>query len=164
MTNAMNRLGPAKVWPALGDAVAKTGAVLALALLAGVGQNANAQASKAASAAKQPPPYLVDISWGAQGQFNMDKDIAPGKFVEACGQLLAGAKVAWRFAASAATDFNIHYHLGKEVFYPAQLKQTQRAQDELLVTLTQDYCWMWTNKGTAPVRLQLVLNAISVKK
>jgi hypothetical protein len=133
-------------------------------VLAIASPGANAQASKAASAAKPPPPYLVDIAWGAQGQFSMDKNIAPGKFVEACGKLDAGAKVAWRFEANAATDFNIHYHVGKDVVYPAQLRQTQGAQDELLVSLAQDYCWMWTNKGAAAVRLQATLGKTQATK
>ena len=93
---------------------------------------------------------LVDIGWDSQSRFQHGT-------VEACGTLEAGQAVQSSFEASAPLDFNIHYHLGKDVVFPAKQAQVARGRDRLAVALTQDYCWMWTNKGAAPVTLQLQL-------
>jgi hypothetical protein len=100
--------------------------------------------------------HIADIAWG-DGGYRHAVTVAPGRFFEACGKLEAGAAVRWQFDAAAALDFNIHYHLGKEVVYPAQLKGVERAADTLAVRQAQDYCWMWTNRGAAPVKLELHL-------
>ena len=120
--------------------------------------DAQAQVAKASAAAKSPPPYLVDIAWDAAGQFTVNKSIAAGKFIEVCGKLPAQAKVRWQFETSGATDFNIHYHVGKDVVYPNEQKQVTSAQGELLIALDQDYCWMWTNKGAAATTLMVRLS------
>jgi hypothetical protein len=54
-------------------------------------------------------------------------------------------------------DFNIHYHVGKEAVFPAKQAQVSSGRDTLSVTVGQDYCWMWTNKGSAPVSLTIDL-------
>ena len=97
---------------------------------------------------------LVEVVWSSEGTFKQDKQVVAGKFVEVCTKLPAGQKVAWSFDASGPTDFNIHYHVGKEVVFPAKLSQVARGQDTLRVTVEQDYCWMWTNKTTLPVTLK----------
>ena len=93
---------------------------------------------------------LVDIRWSPEGRFVHQAPIAAGQFVEVCGKLAAGDRVRWRFTASAPLDFNIHYHVGKDVVYPVKQLQVSSAQAELPVSAPQDYCWMWTNKGSAP--------------
>jgi len=97
---------------------------------------------------------IVELVWGSGGAFTQQKRIAPGKFVEVCGKLPAGANVAWSFEASAPTDFNIHYHQGKDVVFPAKISQVARGQNTLRVKVEQDYCWMWTNKTAEPVLLK----------
>jgi hypothetical protein len=54
-------------------------------------------------------------------------------------------------------DFNIHYHVGKDVVFPAKQAQVAAGRDVLRVAAAQDYCWMWTNKGTQPVSLTVEL-------
>jgi hypothetical protein len=101
--------------------------------------------------------HIVDIAWNAQGAFRHERNVAAGKFVELCGKLPGGAKVQWRYDAGAAVDFNIHYHRGKEVVVPAEAKQATRGADTLAVSVAEEYCWMWTNKTAAPVRLAVQL-------
>lgn len=91
---------------------------------------------------------LVEIVWSGDGTQTLQREFAPGKFIELCGRLPAGATIRWSFEASGPTDFNIHYHQGREVVYPAQLAGVASAKDALVVRVDQDYCWMWTN-GTA---------------
>lgn len=63
----------------------------------------------------------------------------------------AGDGVRWSFQTAAPVDFNIHHHVGKEAVFPAKQPQVSAGRDTLKVTVAQDYCWMWTKKGTAPV-------------
>jgi len=96
---------------------------------------------------------VIDIAWDAQQVFSRKVEVAPAKFVEVCGKLAAPTKVAWEFEASAALNFNVHYHEGKDVRFPAKQDGTAKLQGELKVDHDQDYCWMWTNKGKTPVSL-----------
>lgn len=91
---------------------------------------------------------LVEIVWSGDGTQTLQRELAPGRFIELCGRLPAGATIRWSFEASGPTDFNIHYHQDREVVYPAQLAGVANAKDALVVRVDQDYCWMWTN-GTA---------------
>lgn len=100
---------------------------------------------------------LIDIAWGEQGRFERRVTVAPGQFAEVCGKLTRADTVTWRFDATAALDFNIHYHEGKDVRYPERRDALASASGQLRVALDQDYCWMWTNKAGRPVELQLLL-------
>jgi hypothetical protein len=101
---------------------------------------------------------IVDIRWAADGAFAHEAKIAPGKFVELCGKLPAGAKVRWHFEAGAPMDFNVHYHLGEKVVYPFKMNAVAAAQDVLETKLAQDYCWMWTYKGSSAATLSVRLS------
>ena len=100
---------------------------------------------------------IVAPDWRADGSFEHSAELAPGKFLEVCGKLPKAAQVGWQFEASAAVDFNIHYHLGKAVVYPAKLAHSPGASGRLEAELEQDYCWMWSNKGKVPARISLKL-------
>ena len=100
---------------------------------------------------------VVDIRWSADGRFTHQGTIAAGKFVELCGKLPAGLKVRWDFDASTPVDFNLHYHLGKEVVFPNKLSAVANAKDTLDTKIEQDYCWMWSNKSAAPATLSVTL-------
>ena len=101
--------------------------------------------------------HIVDIAWPPDGRFAHKAQIAAGKFVEVCGKLAVGEGVRWSFATAAPVDFNIHYHVGKEAVFPAKQAQVNSGRDTLNVAVAQDYCWMWTNKGSAPVSLTVEL-------
>ncbi len=100
---------------------------------------------------------VVDISWDSGGRMERAMTVAAGKFAEVCGKLRKGQAVAWTFKAGAAMDFNIHYHQGKEVIFPAEMKGATESGGTLPVNLDQDYCWMWTNKSAQPASLQFTL-------
>lgn len=101
---------------------------------------------------------IVDIAWDPSGRFERSVNVAPGKFAEVCGKLPMGAKVRWDFEASVPLDFNVHYHVDKEVVFPSKLVAVSIAKDTLDAKIEQDYCWMWRNKSAAQatvmVRLQ----------
>jgi hypothetical protein len=100
---------------------------------------------------------LVELQWSAAGEFEHRFEIAPAKFAEVCGKLARGARVAWRFDGSAPSDFNIHYHAGNKVVFPAQRKGVTASRGTFKARIDQDYCWMWTNPSAAPLTLRVHL-------
>ena len=100
---------------------------------------------------------VVTIAWDAAGKFQHSQDIAPGKFAEVCGKLNREQAIRWSFQANAPLNFNIHYHEGKKVEYPAKQDGVHESQGTLTVPLDQDYCWMWVNKSSVPIPLQVKL-------
>ncbi len=100
---------------------------------------------------------VVPIRWSADGRFAHQGTVAAGKWVELCGKLPAGHRVAWSFDAAGPLDFNLHYHQGKAVVTPARLVQASQGRQTLLTQVAQDYCWMWTNKASAGVDLTVLL-------
>lgn len=103
---------------------------------------------------------LSDIQWAADGSAVREFQVAPGKFAEWCGPLRRGEKVRWQFEASGPLNFNVHYHEGKEVRFPARQEGAAKADSTLEAALDQDYCWMWTNKSAAPVALKAGLRKL----
>ena len=100
---------------------------------------------------------VADIQWSETGSSSREFRVEPGKFAEWCGKLRAGEKITWRYESAAALNFNIHYHEGKEVRFPAKQDGASTAEGVLQVASDQDYCWMWTNKSAAPVALKATL-------
>ena len=100
---------------------------------------------------------VVDISWDVSGRFETLLSVAPGKFAEVCGRLTQGQSIAWSFIGDKPMNFNIHYHERKQVVFPAKQDGASQVEGLLNVSVGQDYCWMWTNKGTSPAKLQLTL-------
>jgi hypothetical protein len=98
---------------------------------------------------------IVDLKFDASGRFERQLVLKPRGFVEVCGALAAGQAVHWSFQADAALDFNIHYHQGKDVHYPAKMGATREAKGELQADSAQDYCWMWAAPGAATLRVAL---------
>ena len=100
---------------------------------------------------------IVRIAWGDAGRFERTVSIASGKMIEVCGRIPAGLHIQWTFSAEGPTEFNIHYHEGKEVIFPAKQSNVSRLAGELRTTSEQDYCWMWSNNGPTTVAVQLAL-------
>ena len=99
---------------------------------------------------------IVQVDWTDRAFARMSS-IAPKKFLEICGALKKGETIAWQFKGSAATDFNIHYHVGKKVSYPQKRNGVASASGKLAVPIDQDYCWMWTNQSTEPINMSVTL-------
>jgi hypothetical protein len=98
------------------------------------------------------------IEWDGRERHDRSHDVAGGKFTELCAKLGAGDRVQWSFAADRPLDFNIHYHVGKDVRYPAKAEGSTGSSGMLAVTEPQDYCWMWSNRGSASVEVKAKLD------
>lgn len=116
-----------------------------------------AMAAGFACASEPALAQLVPVEWDATGRFAKDLPVPAGKFVEVCEKLAKGSTITWAFDAAAPLNFNIHYHEGKEVHFPAKKDQVAQDSGTLAVALDQDYCWMWSNKTQAPVSIKLTL-------
>lgn len=79
------------------------------------------------------------------------------EFQEVYVPLQQGQVVDWSFQASAALDFNIRYHDGDEVVYPARQEGTTGIAAQLEAPLDQTYCWMWSNPTDGPTSINLEL-------
>jgi sugar phosphate isomerase/epimerase len=99
----------------------------------------------------------IPLEWSSDGRFVRELTVRATKFVEVCGKLPAQAKVQWAFEAGARLNFNVHYHQGKEVHYPAKRDRVVRASGTLDAKLEQDYCWMWINKSPRDATLRMEL-------
>lgn len=97
--------------------------------------------------------HLVPLRWSASGAFEHRATVADGRFVEVCGALPLGAEVGWRFKLSEPAEFNIHYHVGKDVVYPVKLPSVREAAQTLRVASKEDHCWMWTNRSGRPMEV-----------
>ncbi|MEY3140460.1 MAG: hypothetical protein RL298_1201 [Pseudomonadota bacterium] len=106
---------------------------------------------------------LISFKLDANLSFKTQTNIQPGKFSEVCGKLKKGNLIRWQFDSSAPLDFNIHYHEGKEVIFPYKMNAIKSAKEELLISLDQDYCWMWTNKSSEAVKLEMNLRNVQAQ-
>ena len=100
---------------------------------------------------------IIHVDWTERG-FSHTSSIAPTKILEVCDRSKQGEAITWQFKGSAATDFNIHYHVGKQVSYPKKGKGVMADSGKLAIPADRSYCWMWTNKGKAPVNLSVKLS------
>lgn len=100
---------------------------------------------------------IIELKFPAGGEARHAESVAPGKFLEVCGKLVKGQVVKWSFKADGKTNFNVHYHVGKDVVFPEKTDGIAAAEGELKVAIDQDYCWMWSNKGSSAVALEAVL-------
>ena len=76
-------------------------------------------------------------------------DIAPGKVSEVCMPLDEGDTLRWRFKANAALDFNLHYHVDKQVLMPVDRKAVAADSGEQSIDRRNDWCLMWTAPAKA---------------
>ena len=74
-----------------------------------------------------------------------------------------GNLIRWQFDSSAPLDFNIHYHEGKEIIFPYKMNNMKSAKEEFLISLDQDFCWMWTNKSGEAVKLEMNLRNVQAQ-
>jgi Cu/Ag efflux protein CusF len=102
-------------------------------------------------------PELIDIQWDSAGQFSQPLNVAPARFVEVCGKLAKGQLITWSFEGAIPLSFNIHYHEGQNVSFPAKQDGVASLNGTLTVPVDQEYCWMWENKAASPASIALRL-------
>ena len=84
----------------------------------------------------------------------VEKTLAPGKVHEECMTLDKSQQIDFSYTADFAVGFNLHYHVGKEVFFPVQQEGKSEFKSHFKPSSKQDYCLMWTNAATHPVLIR----------
>ena len=87
--------------------------------------------------------HIIHVTWDSDRSYRAELQIAKGKLKEACVDLKEGERIRWSFKADANTSFNIHYHEGEKVTFPAKKENVAADEGVLDVAVTQGYCWMW---------------------
>lgn len=100
---------------------------------------------------------VVTIDWGSNQRFDLQREVAPGQVLEVCGALLGGQGVQWQFTSSQPVAFNIHHHIGRQVFYAAKRHQTRGLTQRFVPPEANTYCWMWTAPPKTATNVVLTL-------
>jgi len=100
---------------------------------------------------------VLEIQWDSKGRFEKAVSVPPGKFAELCGKLAKGDKVGWSFKSEGPVNFNIHHHEGENVAYSTKQTAVNSGEGTLDANSAQEYCWMWSNKGSAEISMTLGL-------
>ena len=100
---------------------------------------------------------VIDIAWDGRGEFGKSVAVPAGGFAELCGKLGGGQKILWQFSGKAPMDFNIHYHVGDKVQFPAKQDAIAASDGVLETSESQDYCWMWRNRSKEAITVEVAL-------
>ena len=84
--------------------------------------------------------------------------VKPRGFAEECFKLPGGETIGYAFESSAAMDFNIHFHRGKDVVYPVKVDAVRRADERFTAPSAEEFCLMWTNGTAAMVTVKGTLS------
>lgn len=87
--------------------------------------------------------HIIEVSRNDLRAYQQTIAVPKGKFKELCVALKMGDAYEWSFTSSAETDFNVHYHKGKETVFPAKSAGVREAAGTLRAELDEHYCWMW---------------------
>src|SRR3954468_6535021 len=75
---------------------------------------------------------------------SIDVALAPRESHEECMRLEKDDERRYSWKATAAVDFNIHYHDATEALYPVKRDGMRGDGGAFKPKTAQDYCWMWT--------------------
>ena len=79
-------------------------------------------------------------------------NLHPKDKYEKCVQLQARQSLDYAFEATDSLVFNLHYHVGKEEFFPEE-QTTATLKGTFVAEESRIYCLMWGNSGDQQVRL-----------
>lgn len=98
------------------------------------------------------------VGWPASaasaGDGPFELTVKPGGFGERCLRVERDGALGYEFSADGDVDFNLHYHRGKEIFYPVRSTAVRGDRSRFIAPAADDYCLMWENRGALPVRIQ----------
>lgn len=72
--------------------------------------------------------------------------IAAGKAEEVCVALAKGEGFDFSFRADAPVDFNVHYHVGRKVVTPIDVRRVMRQTGRVVAKTKREHCMMWGAK------------------
>jgi len=84
---------------------------------------------------------------------HVDVVLQPGKIHEDCFSLRPHQHVQYNFKLDRPGKFNLHYHKGKEVFYPIRSESVSEQKGDYVAAVAQDYCLMWSGRKEGDTKL-----------
>lgn len=99
-----------------------------------------------------PDPAAIDAK---QARFEEMVSVDAGSHKELCFQAGVGDRVLYRFEAGQPLDFNLHYYLAEQVYYPVPEHVTAAEKGEYVIPADDIYCLMWTNAHDAAVQMSI---------
>ena len=84
---------------------------------------------------------------------HVDVVLQPGKIHEDCFSLRPHQQVQYNFKLDRPGKFNLHYHKGKEVFYPIRSESVSEQKGDYVAAVAQDYCLMWSGSKEGDTKL-----------
>ena len=93
-------------------------------------------------------PLVGTIVFADHADIKTTKILKPKEVHEECLRIGAGQKLAYSFSSESAINFNIHYHVANEIYYPVKKDGVREHKDLFSAKSSQDYCLMWTNAGS----------------
>ena len=84
---------------------------------------------------------------------HVDVVLQPGKIHEDCFSLQPHQQVQYNFKLDRPGKFNLHYHKGKEVFYPIRSESVSEQKGDYVAAVAQDYCLMWSGSKEGDTKL-----------
>jgi hypothetical protein len=79
--------------------------------------------------------------------------LQPGKAHEECFTLQPGQRVQYHFKLDRPGEFNLHYHRGKEVFYPRRSEAVLEQKGDYVAAAAEKYCLMWSGSPKGATKL-----------
>jgi hypothetical protein len=100
---------------------------------------------------------VSEINWSSNDTYTATLTVAPGKTVEACGQIDPKLPVQWKYEADSPLNFNIHRHSRDEVVYATKSIQSREDRGRFAPTFNFEWCWMWANESATDVSIRVDL-------
>ncbi len=92
------------------------------------------------------PPFVIDN----EDKIEMTLRHTPH---EECFAVQANQEIDFAFITDGDVDFNLHYHVGRDIYYPVKEEDINRYKGVYTPEKKQIYCLMWTNYGEDSIPL-----------
>jgi hypothetical protein len=82
-------------------------------------------------------------------------DVPAGDIHEECMNLEPGDTLSYAYRSDVPLEFNIHYHEGEVVHFPARESASALRSGRFVADTAQHYCMMWSNAGPRAAALDV---------
>jgi hypothetical protein len=91
---------------------------------------------------------------------SVDIVLAAGKVHEDCFRLGTEQRIRYGFSTDRPSEFSLHYHKGKDVFYPIRSEHVSEQKGDFVAAVAEEYCLMWTGgKGGDAAACEFIVHA-----
>lgn len=84
--------------------------------------------------------------------------ITPNALHERCFDMQPTQQLLYSYKSSAAVDFDLHYHIDKNIIYPIRKKNQIHADEVFTANETREYCLLWKNNSKDKLIIEYTFN------